>query len=202
MPRRSQKPRKTVLDSQKPVCYNVSNAGEIVAASQVDRGPDQNLIPAANGFHGSPKSESKHLQTDSVKCEPYKLHWLWNETRRQLQRYATRADEGVEIQAAMDFARWIEFSGLIKLFKYNPQPEPWKVDWLLIDSLVRNLVMDCGDYLKLNTPGFVRVSQLEAVNTKLDILAAQVARLSPPAMETATARTVPPALQVIQGGVK
>jgi hypothetical protein len=46
----------------------------------------------------------------------------------------------------MDFARWIQFSGLIKLFKDNPQSEPLKVDGELIDKLVRDLIMDCGDW--------------------------------------------------------
>ena len=73
-------------------------------------------------------------------------------------------------------------------------------DGELIDGLVRNLVMDCGDYLKLNTPGFVRVCHVEAIDRKLDLIAAQLAQLSPPDKETATAGSSAPVLQVIQGG--
>jgi len=192
MPRRSRKARKIVLDSQKAVCYTVSNDGRESAESPVAIGARLSV-----DFQGPPESESKRLHFDSIQ-----LHWLWNETRRRVEQLATRADEGVDIQPAMDFARWLQFSGLIKLFKDNPQSEPLKVDGELIDKRVRDLIMDCGDYLKLNTPGFVRVCQIEAVNQKLDLLAAQVAKLSPPVTETAKAGCSSPALQVIQGGVQ
>lgn len=190
------KPKKKSVDAKRAFGYSLDAAGERVATSQVGRGPGPNLFPAA-GSHGSQESESKQLHFDSTQ-----LHWLWNETRLRLNQLATRADEGVDVQPAMDFARWIQFSGLIKLFKDNPQSEPVKVDGELIDKLVRDLVMDCGDYLKLNTPGFVRVCQIEAVNHKLDLIAAQLAKVSPPATETATVGTTAPALQVIQGGAE
>ncbi len=103
----------------------------------------------------------------------------------------------------MDFAHWVQFSGLVRLFKENPQGEPFQVDGELIDSMVRNLVMDCGDYLKLNTPGFVRVCHIEAVDRKLDLIAGQLAKLAPPVTETAEMGSrASPALQVIQGGVQ
>ena len=193
MPRRPQKLIKTVLDSRKAVCYTVSNDGREFAESPVALGARLSV-----DFQGPPESESKQLHFDSTQ-----LHWLWNETRRQLQRYATRADEGVEIQAAMDFAHWVQFSGLIKIFKDNPQPDPLPVDGKLIDKLVRDLVMDCGDYLKLNTPGFVRVSQIELVNRKLDLLAGQLSKLSPPLTDNTVSVGNPadPVLHVIQGGV-
>jgi hypothetical protein len=194
MPHDAQKPRKIKIDGPPGACYTVGNtAGQ----------PQYNDSPEPGWKAGErtprhPESESKRtLHFDSAQ-----LHWLWNETRLRLKLLATRADEGVDVQAAMDFAHWIQFSGLIKLFKDNPQSEPLKVDGELIGKLVRDLVMDCGDFLKLNTPGFVRVCQIEAVNHKLDLIAAQLGKLSPPATETATAGASPPALQVIQGGVE
>lgn len=189
MPDRRQAKRKKAVDTAAPVCHTGRNDWRESAAS-----PASGARQSAD-FHGAPESESKHLHFDSTQ-----LHWLWNETRRQLERYATRAGEQVDVQAAMDFARWIQFSGLIKLFKDNRQDEPRKVDGDAIDELVRNLIMDCGDYLKGNTPGFVRVSQVESVSHKLDLIAAQLARISPPAGETAAAGTAPPALRVIEGG--
>jgi hypothetical protein len=190
MPHRPQKPRKKAVDVGRRICYSVGDGSRESAEN-----PAQGACEPVD-FQGSPESESKRLHFDSTQ-----LHWLWNETRRQLERYATRADEGVDLQAAMDFARWIQFSGLIRLFRDNPQSEPWKVDGELIDRLVRTLIMDCGEFLKLNTPGFVRVSQIEAVSHKLDLMASQLAKLSPPVFpETAEAGTAPPALQVISGG--
>ena len=194
MPRRSQKPIKINVDGASGPCYTVSHtAGQ----------PQYNDSPEPGWKAGErtprhPESESKRI----LHFDLAQLHWLWNETRLRLKQLATRADEGVDIQPAMDFARWVQFSGLIKLFKDNPQNEPLKVDGELIDKLVRDLVMDCGDYLKLNTPGFVRVSQVEEVNRKLDLIAAQLGKLSPSVTETALAEATPPALQVIQGGVE
>jgi hypothetical protein len=188
---------KTGVDIQRGVCYTSSNDWQESAES-----PASGACPSAD-FQGPPKSESKYMRTDLAKIEPYKLHWLYNETRRQLERYATRAEEQVDVQAAVDFARWVQMSGLIGLFKDHPQPEPWPVDGQALDELVRTIIMDCGDFLKGNTPGFVRVCQIEAVNRKLDLIAGQMAKLSPPSEETATAGTTaiaPPALLVIQGG--
>jgi hypothetical protein len=134
MPRRPQKPKKKAFDIQRPVCYNVANAGEIVAASQVDRGPDQNLIPAANGFHGSPKSESNQLPTDSYNVlskrelinllrrkpscfDDVDLLCLTSSITRRLETLRARAREGNWVEEASEFARWLLSSGLIKLLE-------------------------------------------------------------------------------------
>jgi hypothetical protein len=211
MPCRPQKPKKKAFDIQRPVCYNVFNAGEIVAASQVDRGPDQNLIPAANGFHGSPKSESNQLPTDSYNVlskrelinllrrkpscfDDVDLLCLTSSITRRLETLRARAREGNWVEEASEFARWLLSSGLMKLLEGKGRAA--------VQKLANDTLYDCDCFWRNQGQGpWVAKSELETVNAKLDNLAGLVARLSPPVTETATADQVLPALHVIQGGV-
>jgi hypothetical protein len=192
---------KEPFDKRAPVCYNVPNAGEIVAASQIGQGPDRNLIPAAKGFLGSPKSESKYLQTDSAKIESHKLHWLWKETVSRLRRLDARAREGKFVDEASEFARWVKFSGLLLVFKAFEAPPPLEVSPKEVERLITEILFDCEAHWKNEPRGpWVEKSELESINHKLDLVASQLSKLSPPVTETASAVQILPALRVIQGG--
>ena len=196
MPRRPRKPKKTVLDSRKAVCYTVSNDGRESAESPVALGARPSV-----DFQGLPESESKHLQTDSTKIEPHKLHWLWKETVSRLRRLDARAREGKFVDEASEFARWVKFSGLLWVFTAFQAPPPLEVSPKEVERLITEILFDCEAHWKNEPRGpWVEKSELESINHKLDLVASQLSKLSPPVTETASAVQILPALRVIQGG--
>src|ERR1039458_10533474 len=55
-----------------------------------------------------------------MRIEAHKLRLIWKETNTRLDVLAGRVREGVEVLAASDFARWLNFSGIIQIFVQNP----------------------------------------------------------------------------------
>jgi len=153
-------------------------------------------------FHGPPKSESKQLQTDSAHIEPHKLHWLYQETVNRLRTLDARAREGKSVDEASEFARWVRFSGLLWLFEAFKAPPPLEVSPDTVKRLISEVSADCEAHWKNEPRGpWVSRSELESINQKLDLMAGQLAKLSPPVNhDTARMENSPPVLQVIEGG--
>lgn len=159
------------------------------------------MVPASNDFQGPPKSESAFVCPD---FDDSNMHWLWRETVSKLEVYRQRVRERQDVQAASEFARWVQFSGLIKLFTNSAQPEPRRVDGPFLEKLVKDVLWDCGEaFRKQGTPFSLNVSQAERINAKLDLIAGQLSKISPPiTVNTASAdEDSEPALRVISGGV-
>jgi len=106
------------------------------------------------------------------------LAWIYRETERFLRVHATRLRENIGVKEASEFARWLEFSGLLKLFDKNPQPEPHKVDGPALRKMVQEVIMDCGERFGKSLPdGCLGVSEVERLNHKLDVIAGGIGRL-------------------------
>src|ERR1051325_945158 len=71
-------------------------------------------VPAPN----SPPRASGEVSTDPVamKFDATELHWIWKETTGKLERFARDVRENKRVLEAADFARWFQFSGILKLF--------------------------------------------------------------------------------------
>jgi len=127
------------------------------------------------------------------------LYTLANSTKTQLAVYYDRAREGKDLQAANEFCAYLEWSGILKILEAGSRPEPLKVDGSFIRWKQQELLGVVRAQFKANAKTIsLELSQLEAVNRKLDLIAAHVATLSPPTSDTANAGH--PALQVIAGG--
>lgn len=131
-------------------------------------------ISHRNSFDGYDK-----IDFSSVQTEPVNLHWIWRETVTRLNVLQGRAREGKNVQEASEFARWLRFSGLIKLFESNPQPEPKQVDAKVVEKLIDGILSDCADQWRSRN-GDVKYSEsdIAEISRKLDIIAAQVAKIS------------------------
>jgi len=106
------------------------------------------------------------------------LAWIYRETERFLRVHATRLRENIGVKEASEFARWLEFSGLLKLFDKNPQPEPHKVDGPTLRKMVQEVIMDCGERFGKSLPdGCLGVSEVEKLNHKLDVIAGGIGQL-------------------------
>lgn len=130
--------------------------------------------------------------------DSYRLAWLFKETMGFLERYASRVNEGKDIQAASEYARWLRMSGLLSLFEANPQAAPHLVDHKLCEKAIVDLLFECAEQWKRGAVGKIQVSELELIHHRLDLIAGAVAQLMP--AENAKEALLAPPLRLIQGG--
>jgi len=153
-------------------------------------------------FHDSRSQNAKgFMRPDEVD-----LHWLWRETTNRLNVLAGLVRENKRVLEAADFARWLRFSGLPKLFKQFPQATPFCVDGDAVQKQIDDLLFECGEKFRTGKadPQYA-ASDIAEINRKLDIIAAHVSGATlPPVMQTPAVDTeiaqVEPALIVMQGG--
>ena len=132
------------------------------------------------------------------------LHVLWRETSNRLEVLERRVREGVDIDAASEFARWLRFTGLLRLLEQAPDDERLPVKGRELSKRVDALVADCGDWYarhersNIKPPAQVPRSELESINAQLAALRVQLSKISPSTFETAQVGS--PALLVIEGG--
>lgn len=108
------------------------------------------------------------------------LHVMWRETMNRLAGYSRVVDEGKALESALDFAHFVTWSGLIKLFKINPQAHPLKVDGALLQWTTEQLQSKVQERLRLNdTAAHLGESEMATVHDKLDLIAGYLSRLVP-----------------------
>ena len=95
------------------------------------------------------------------------LIWLRNETNGFLKRLARDVREGKNVMLASQFARWLEFSGLLKMLRAVPGGgEAW--------GRVRDLNFLCGELFRNGRadPDYA-ASDIAEINRKLDVILSQ-----------------------------
>jgi hypothetical protein len=194
---------KRVVDTSPERCYSLSNdAGPLQAtdASPLKASPNGGPLKRSECFNVptlNPESLKVLSKGELIRLLCLKprtfdetdLHFFWRSVKARLETLDKRVREGKEVEEASDFARWVQWSGLVKLFESFPQGEPFAVSAAEILRLVGEVLFDCEMWWKKNPRGpWVAKSELEAVNHKLDLIAGQLAFqhsiLAPP-VETA-----------------
>lgn len=123
----------------------------------------------------------------------------------RLETLARSVRENKAVNEASNYCRWLQFCGLINLFKLNPQPPPLRVDAAEVTKLLRDILYECGERFRNGkADAKYAESDIAEINRKLDILAAYVGQFAPPVPEQSaeTADTVKPVLCVIEGGAQ
>jgi hypothetical protein len=197
MPVNIEHSKKLPVDNKHRVRYSKTNAERLESGESPLTGASR-----LSDSQGPPESESAKMLSDSIIIEPHRRYWLWKETAERLRRLDARAREGKSVDEASEFARWVQFSGLMHLFKMWAAPEPLKVSAEEIQQLINDVKYDCELHWKNSSRGpWVPLSELEAISQKLDRIAAKVATLSPPGTATVSAdEGSTPALRVFEGG--
>jgi hypothetical protein len=127
------------------------------------------------------------------------LYVLYRETKSQVESFLAPVSECKQLESAICFCRYVRWSGLLKLFKTNPQPHPLPVDGYLLESVINELE---SEVLRRYQTGDVKpridAAQLERINHKLDLIAGQLSLVPGlPKVDT----KLPP-LRIIQGGAE
>jgi len=140
------------------------------------------------------------MQSDSN----VKWNRVWWEIDTRIETLARRVREGVEVLSASDFARWLQFSGILEMLEAHEQDLPLPVKGRELRVKVQELVWNCGEWFRLHEHGMKQYDpriprcEMERITARLNAIEAALA-ISPPVADTATADS--PALQVLPGGV-
>jgi len=137
------------------------------------------------------------------------LHRLWSETDCRLDSLLRQVAEGAGVDEASNFARWLDFSGILQLLEPFACDVPLRVDAAGLAAKVRQLKQDCGEWYSLHERSFKRrdayisVSKLEAIEEELRQLKYNLSELdkkfSPFVGQTSDAG-IQPALSVLPDG--
>jgi hypothetical protein len=129
---------------------------------------------------------------------------MWQETMNRLASLSRRVSEGRDVAPASDFARWLNFSGLLEFFKENPQAEPFKVDGAFMQWTVDQLIEQCNERFRTGNadPNF-KATEWQSMHEKIDKMAGYLSRLSvAPAVSVNPLPREEVELQIISGGCR
>jgi hypothetical protein len=123
-----------------------------------------------------------------MKFSAVTMYWLCNETNSRLNSLAERVKEGKDLEAALEFARYLLNSGLCDLLDAHKVEGALPVRSNAIRSKAEKLQRDvCLRYETRDTKPHVEESDLVQIRRELADLRAQIGAQSPP-------------LRVIEGG--
>jgi len=139
-------------------------------------------------------------------------HRIWSETDRRIESLLAQVREGVAVDEASNFSRYLIFSGIFGLLLPYEQDVPLPIRSLELKRKCDTLAAACGEWYSLHErslkprDAYVSKSRLEAIEARLarieDNLRLSDNKLSPSLTETTDAgmgHSVA-ALHVIQGG--
>lgn len=140
--------------------------------------------------HGEPPSEERGVswrdttrrsEESRVVIGPSKLdlHVIWRETDRYIETLQRSAREGKQITEAANYARWLQFSGILELLERNSEGGPLPVRGVELRAKLRDVIFHCGEHSKGGrVSAKYTESDIAEINRKLDVLTGQVAGLS------------------------
>jgi len=135
-----------------------------------------------------------------VETDQVTIYTIARETTSRLDVLHDRVVEGQDLQSAKEFCSYLRWSGILRLLEANSSTGNLKVDGAHIRWKCDQLESLTNDqFRQVSKVVSLQMSQLQAVNHKLDLIAGHVAKLSPPSIETPDVVQAP--LRVIEGGV-
>ena len=109
----------------------------------------------------------------------------------------------LELEPALNFCRYVLWSGLIELCNQNSCSDTGlEISGANLQTRAKDLQESIQLRFVKNNKGLdIRPTELEKINHKLDLIAGRISQLSPLQTDTAKEGITQPSLQVIQGGV-
>lgn len=128
------------------------------------------------------------------------FHICWQQAVNQLERLHNRVKEGHDLEAAVEFARWLRASRICEILSSHDNNGCLKVDSAFLRWKANELESAvCERYARGQNAPKGESSQLEQINHKLDLIAGRLAKVpivEPTGLETGCG----PNLSVITGG--
>ena len=189
------------IDQRRALCDKASDAAALDCIT---------LSSVAESRHSSVSGFPKSYENaGAMSLSIVEAHVIWRETDRRLDSLSAQVREGVAVDEASNFGRWLSFSGVIKVLEACEHGKPLPVRGAELRAKCEALISDCGDWYakheRSNVPrdAYVSRSKLEALEREVQRMAGELRRLSPPLPKVDTAHlreTGEPELRVIRGG--
>ena len=201
MPHRKVSAKKTIVDSPSPSCYSISNAESVNKCAH----PDSRTSPDSAEPSASQAADiHRKCVREMAKPDILNLWRIWNETDMRLNSLAQSVREGVQVDEASNFSRWLRFSGILALLKPFEQEVPLPIRAAELSRKCEDLIYECGEWYRLHERSFKPrdsyISQSKLVAIENDLREIRDA-LRLPSMATAdTVNTAETGLLVLPGG--
>jgi len=120
----------------------------------------------------------------SASIDKVQAHVLWRATDTRLDVLAARVREGVDVDAASEFSRWLQNSGVLPLLAQCEAGLPLPCRARELTEKTERLVSACGEWFadhersNIKPEPTVPRSQLESINEQLRNINAQLGELS------------------------
>lgn len=105
------------------------------------------------------------------------LHVMWREADIKLDGYKRKVEGGRCLGEALDFARWLNLSGMILFFKHHSRTGDLSIDGHLLAWKARELELAVCDQYKAGAKPEKRDTALDEINHKLDLIAGRIAQM-------------------------
>lgn len=110
------------------------------------------------------------------------LHRLWCETDQRLDSLSKCVREGVGINEASNFARWLRFSCVLEILEPHAQDMPLPIRPLELRQKMERLIEECGEWNAVHRKSFtprdayISPSKLESIDDRLAQIEAMLSR--------------------------
>lgn len=121
------------------------------------------------------KTPAGETVNTGVSVDVVVLHTIYRETLTHLESYEKRALEGKDLMVALDFTRWIQWSGILKLLKAYPAQGVCKVDGAFLEWKAREVQEMVQLQFRTKQIPRLPASTLDQINHKLDLIAGRLA---------------------------
>jgi len=106
------------------------------------------------------------------------LHIIYRETMTHLESWENLAREGKDLMPALDFTRYVLWSGIVKLLKAYPAEGTLKVDGAFLEWKAKEVAEMIQAQFKGGKPPGATSTDLASINHKLDLIAGRLARIT------------------------
>ena len=157
------------LDTSAESCYSLANGAR--TSRDALESPCHSSRPPVDDCHGFQRSEGNAMPFDTLT-----LYKIWSETDRRLDSLAASVREGMQVDEASNFARWLRFSNILKLLEPFEQDVPLPIRARELARKCDDLVSACGEWYAMhersNKPrdAYVSRSALAAIENDLRLI--------------------------------
>ena len=116
------------------------------------------------------------------------LATIYRSTMDVLNGYRKRVSENRDVLAASNYARWLNFSGIVQLLRENSnqEPPPLKINGAHLQWTIDDLIQTCAERFRTNSKEItLEVAAMQTLHDKVerltsnvDLMAGQISRLT------------------------
>lgn len=161
--------------------------------------------PSTFPLPGEPESKEERPDAKQLMRPNLTDLWrLWSETDRRIDALSKSVKEGVQVDEASNFCRWLQFSRVLEILEPYDQDVPLPIRGAQLRLKVADLLFDCGEWYRgharSNKPREAYVSQSKLAAIEAELVAIKNALGLRSTATTEAVESVETALHVLPAG--